>query len=75
MSLDSGIVADEDWVLKVRSNMTFLSLTKFEELQDPQNRLASRVGKWKATGGSPPVNKFPVNTNEINNKSGHVMSQ
>lgn len=62
MSLDSGMIADEDWMLSIRSNISFLSLTKFEELRDPQNRLASRVGKWKPTGGSPPVNKFPVKT-------------
>lgn len=74
MSLDTGIVADENWLLNVRSNVTFLSLTKFEELRDPQNRLASRVGKWKATGGSPPVNKFPVKTNKIINKCCHFLN-
>ncbi|XP_026319013.1 glutamate receptor ionotropic, kainate 2-like [Hyposmocoma kahamanoa] len=73
MSLDTGIVADENWVLNVRSNVTFLSLTKFEELQDPQNRLASRVGKWKATGGSPPVNKFPLESLIIDDVANHVV--
>lgn len=59
--MDASMIAKD--LLPFQSNITWLSLTDYDKLEDAQHFLATRVGKWaseKVQLDSPPVTNIEV---------------
>lgn len=59
--MDASMIAKD--LLPFQSNITWLSLTNFDKLEDTQHFLATRVGKWTSETvqlDSPPVTNIEV---------------
>ncbi|VVC94093.1 unnamed protein product [Leptidea sinapis] len=73
-SMDASMVAKD--LTQFQSNITWLSITDFETLQDAQHFLAPRVGKWTSETtqlDSPPVSDIETEALLMNDIASHVL--
>ncbi|CAK1555313.1 unnamed protein product [Leptosia nina] len=73
-SMDSSMIVKD--LLPFNSNITWLSLSDFDALQDAQHFLATRVGKWtneKVQLDSPPVTNIEIEALVMNDVANHVL--
>ncbi|KAI5645982.1 ligand-gated ion channel domain-containing protein [Phthorimaea operculella] len=71
VSLDGSVAATD--LLLLDSNSTFLSLTEYDQLNDTQNPLSTRVPIWKNTTGNPHVTEFKLDAILLNDLANHVI--
>ncbi|CAF4801980.1 unnamed protein product [Pieris macdunnoughi] len=73
-TMDASIIAKD--LLPFQSNITWLSLTDFDKLEDAQHFLATRVGKWASEIvqlDSPPVTNIEIEALVMNDVANHVL--
>lgn len=56
--MDASTVAEK--LVKLPSNVTWLSLTEYDKILDERHYLATRVGNWNTTEQLSSVIEFPV---------------
>ncbi|KAJ2951071.1 hypothetical protein O0L34_g5451 [Tuta absoluta] len=71
VSLDASVAATD--LVRLDSNSTWLSLTEYDQLNDTQNPLSTRVPIWKNTTGKPHVTEFKLDAILLNDLAKHVI--
>ncbi|CAG4929986.1 unnamed protein product [Colias eurytheme] len=73
-TMDAGMIAKD--LTPFHSNITWLSITDFDKLEDAQHFLATRVGRWttdKVQLDSPPVTNLEIEALVMNDIANHVL--
>ncbi|KAJ8716638.1 hypothetical protein PYW07_003265 [Mythimna separata] len=69
-SMDTSTVAEQ--LVKMPPNITWLSITKYDNLKDQRHYLATRVGNWHSNEESPSVFKFKLEALIMDDVASHL---
>ncbi|XP_021197245.3 glutamate receptor ionotropic, kainate 2 [Helicoverpa armigera] len=71
VSMDTSTVAES--LIKMPSNITWLSITQYDKLKDGGHYLATRVGNWRSNEESPSVVQFKLDSLIMDDVASHLV--